>query len=91
MSDDFRGAGGQFKSCYLLNVWRKSSVLSLRLNPLIELQCNVSESNEFQTEGAQHPINRLDELKDREIYILCCGSVGPVVGEGGRPHDLRPT
>ena len=38
----------------LLNVWRKSSVLSLRLNPLIELQCNVSESNEFQTEGAQH-------------------------------------
>ena len=32
----------------------ESSVLSLRLNPLIELQCNVSESNEFQTEGAQH-------------------------------------
>jgi len=28
--------------------------LSLHLNPLIELQCNVSESNEFQTEGAQH-------------------------------------
>jgi len=37
-----------------VKVRRKSSVLSLRLNPLRELQCTVSESNEFQTKGAQH-------------------------------------
>jgi len=43
----------------LLNVWWKSSVLSPHLNPLRELQCNVSESNEFQTEGAQHRKARL--------------------------------
>ena len=37
-----------------INDRRKSRVLSLHLNPPRELQCNVSESNEFQTEGAQH-------------------------------------
>ena len=40
----------------LLNAWRKSSVLSLRLNPLIELQCNVSESNEFQKMAITHAL-----------------------------------
>ena len=37
-----------------VNVRPNSSILSLRLNPLRELQCNVSEFNEFQTDGAQH-------------------------------------
>ena len=57
MSDDFRGAGGQFQVELLnggVNVRRKSTSFKSAFKSLRELQCNVSESSEFQTEGAQH-------------------------------------